>query len=290
MNLRVMQWNISWKCRLDGIARFVTKTVGQAPAIVCLEEVQFKTTYRRLKDSLKPTDSCFSLNWREAGKNEGKGRKLGIAVFAFGLSIVSSELPKRTVYPERTLSVLLDGDSGPVRLVAFHSLAGANFGLVKSSNFAAIADYLQLHRSELDFVCFDGNEPNEDSMDVDKIVFSPRGRAMALIMGKEKVHDLTDSYVDYLKSKGEVVTADPLTVSNRTGSAGTKHKEKSYDYIMHSPRWHVNSCKYPYEESIAATSDHSAVIADFELSRKSVEMPSAHVECSHGRVMPDRNE
>jgi hypothetical protein len=290
MELRVMQWNISWKRKLNDVARFVTERRGTVPAIVCLEEVQFRSTYDRLKDSLKPTDSCFSLNWREAGKNESKGRELGIAVFAFGLSIVSSELPKRTVYPERTLSVLLDGDSGPVRLVAFHSLAGVNFGLVKSSNFAAIADYLQLHRSELDFVCFDGSEPRHDSMDASKVDFSPRGRAMALIMGKEKVHDLTDSYVDYLKSKGEVVTADPLTVSNQTGSAGTKHKKRRYDYIMHSPRWHVNSCEYPYEESIAATSDHSAVIADFELRRESVEMPSAHVECSHGRLMTDRDE
>lgn len=290
MELRVMQWNISWKHKLDDVARFVTEKRGPVPAIVCLEEVQFKSTYDKLKDSLKPTDSCFSLNLRGAGKNEGKGRQLGVAVFAFGLSIVSSELPKRTAYPERTLSVLLDGDSGPVRLVAFHSLAGANLGLVKSSNFAAIADYLQVHRSELDFVCFDGNEPNEDSMNVDKIVFSPRGRAMALIMGKEKVHDLTDSYVDYLKSKGEVVTADPLTVSNQTGSAGTKHKKKRYDYIMHSPRWHVTSCEYPYDESIKATSDHSAVIADFELRREPVEMPSAHVECSHGGVMTDRGE
>jgi len=270
MELRVMQWNISWKRTLDDVARFVTERRGTVPAIVCLEEVQFKTTYRRLKDSLKPTDSCFSLNLREAGKNEGKGRKLGIAVFAFGLSIVSCELPERTVYPERTLSVLLDGDSGPVRLVAFHSLAGVNFGLVKSSNFAAIADYLQLHRSELDFVCFDGNEPNEDSMDVDKIVFSPRGRAMALIMGKEKVHDLTDSYVDYLKSKGEIVTADPLTVSYQTGSAGTKHKKRRCDYIMHAPRWQVVSCEYPYDDSPHAISDHSAVVADFELRRESV--------------------
>src|SRR5450756_1482067 len=197
MKLRVMQWNISWKRRLDDVAQFITEKKGNGPTIVCLEEVQFMSTYHRLVRSLEPTDSRFSLYLREAGKNEGKGRQLGVAVFAFGQSITSFELPERTVFPERTLSVLLDGDLGPIRVVAFHSLAGVNFGQGKSSNFAAIADYLQLHRSELDFLCFDANEPNRDGMKVDEIVFSPRGKAMALIMGREKVHDLSDSYVEY---------------------------------------------------------------------------------------------
>lgn len=289
MTLRVLQWNLHMKSKAEPTRDFLAKRIRPDSTVVCLEEVR-PLRYKMLVDSLKPTSSRFSLDLRKAGKNEGMGRRLGVAVLAFGLSISSFELPERTVYPERTLSALLDGDFGPVRVVAFHSLAGVNFGQMKASNFAAIADYLQLHRSELDFLCFDGNEPRHDSMDASKIEFSPCGRAMVLIMGKEKVHDLTDSYVDYLKSKGEVAAADPLTVSYQTGSAATKHKKRRCDYIMHSPRWHVTSCEYPYEESIAATSDHSAVIADFELRREPVEMPSAHVECSHGGVMTDRDE
>jgi len=35
--------------------------------------------------------------------------------------------------------------------------------------------------------------------------------------------------------------------------------------MMQSRRWRVTNCEYPYDESIAASSDHSAVVADFEL-------------------------
>jgi endonuclease/exonuclease/phosphatase family metal-dependent hydrolase len=53
-------------------------------------------------------------------------------------------------------------------------------------------------------------------------------------------------------------------VSYKTGTPKKKQVEKRYDYIMHSRRWRVTNCEYPYEESVAATADHSAVIADFE--------------------------
>jgi len=268
-SVRVMQWNISTMSHPKAIADFIGERVGQEPAIVCLEEVK-RVSYVRLTGSLNPTSSCFSLDLREAGNNEGKERAMGIAVLVFGLPIISLELLGRTVFPERTLSVLLRGVSGPIRVVAFHSLTGVGYGKTKASNFASIADYLQLHRNELDFLCFDANEPNHDSMDVEKIVFSSRGdkgkvKKMALIMGSKKVHELSDSYADYLRSKGEVVTRDPLAVSYKTGTPTKKQAEKRYDYIMHSHTWRVTKCEYPYDDSIAASSDHSAVIADFEL-------------------------
>jgi endonuclease/exonuclease/phosphatase family metal-dependent hydrolase len=58
---------------------------------------------------------------------------------------------------------------------------------------------------------------------------------------------------------------DLLAVSYKTGTPSKRQTEKRYDYIMHSPKWRVVECAYPYDESVAATSDHSAVIADFEL-------------------------
>lgn len=267
MNLRVMQWNISWKCTLADIARFVTKTVGQDPAIVCLEEVE-RPSFTNLRDFLKPTDSRFSLDLHRPVKGEGRARELGVAVLTFGLLIVSEELLDLAVFPERTLSVLIGGVSDPIRVVAFHSLTGSGYGELKVSNFGLIAEYLRLHRNELDFLYFDANEPRRDSMDADKLVFWPHGevtvKKAGLIMGSQKVHDLSDSYVDYLRSKGKVVTRDPLTVSYKTGTPKKKQVEKRYDYVMQSRRWRVTNCEYPYEESVAATADHSAVIADFE--------------------------
>jgi endonuclease/exonuclease/phosphatase family metal-dependent hydrolase len=258
--LRVVQWNIYMSCHIESIANFIMNSIGQGPAIVCLEEVK-RSAYDTLRNLPNLTSSCFSLDLREPGGNEGDERKMGIAVFSFGLPIISPELLDRTVFPERTLSVLLHGVFGPIRVVAFHSLTGVGYHKAKSSNFASIADYLQLHKSDLDFLCFDANEPWHDDIDPTKLVFWPRGKTAGLIMGSKKVHDLSDSYVEHLRSTRHIDNArDPLTVSHVT--QGTPRR---YDYIMHSRRWTVVNCSYPYAESIAASSDHSAVIADYEL-------------------------
>ena len=242
------------------IADFIRERSGQEHVLVCLDEVK-RSSYDKLVDSLKPQSSCFSLDLRMPGKNEGKERGTGVAVLGFGLSIVSFELMERTVFPERTLFVLLGGSFGPIRVAAFHSLTGVGYRKAKASNFASIADYLQLHGAELDFLCFDANEPWHDDIDPTKLVFWPRGKTAGLIMGREKVHDLSDSYVEHLRSTGHIDNArDPLTVSHIT--QGTPRR---YDYIMQSRRWTVVNCSYPYDESVAASSDHSAVIADFEL-------------------------
>jgi hypothetical protein len=45
---------------------------------------------------------------------------------------------------------------------------------------------------------------------------------------------------------------------------GWKQARQLCYYIMHWLRWRVVKCAYPYSEAVAATSDHSAVIANFE--------------------------
>jgi endonuclease/exonuclease/phosphatase family metal-dependent hydrolase len=271
MSIRVIQWNVSTMSQPKAIAHFIQGRVGDRPTIACLDEVR-RASYDKLVDFLEPRSSCFSLDLRMPGKNEGRERGAGVAVLGFGLPIVSFELMDRAVFPERTLSALLGSSSGPIRVASFHSLTGVGYRKAKASNFASIADYLQLHGAELDFLCFDANEPKHDNMDPDKLEFShlsDKGKVkrMALIMGSQRVHNLSDSYVEYLKSKGETVTRDPLAVSYKTGTPKKKQVEMRYDYVMQSRRWRVTNCEYPYDESIKATSDHSAVIADFELEQ-----------------------
>jgi hypothetical protein len=106
-------------------------------------------------------------------------------------------------------------------------------------------------------------------MDLERLEFSSKPnkgtiKKAALIMGPQKVHKLSDSYVEYLKSRGEVVTRDFLALSYQTGTPKKKQVEMRYDYVMQSRRWRVTNCEYPYEESVAATADHSAAVADFE--------------------------
>jgi len=270
VGLRVVHWNVYGASDPGNIANFVSERIGRGPTIVCLQDIK-RASYNVLVGLLKPASSRFSLDLREPSRNEGDERTMGIAMFGFGLPISSLELLDRTLYPERTFSVLFGGAFGPIRVVAFDSLAGIGreYPVAKASNFASIADYLQLHGAELDFLCFDANGPKHDSMDPGKLEFSllsDKGKVkkLALIMGSQKVHKLSDSYVEYLRSRGEAPTRDPLAVSYKTGRPKKKQVEKRYDYIMNARRWRVTHCEYPYEESVAATANHSAVVADFE--------------------------
>ena len=269
VELRVVHWNVYGASDPGNIANFVSERIGRGPTIVCLQDIK-RAPYNMLVGLLKPASSRFSLDLREPSRNEGDERTMGIAMFGFGLPISSLELLDRTLYPERTFSVLFGGAFGPIRVVAFDSLAGigSEYPIAKASNFASIADYLEFHRAELGFLCFDANEPQQDSMDVNKLMFWPHPKVavkkVTLIMGPQKVHGLSDSYVEYLRSKREVVVQDPLTVSYKTGTPKKKQVEKRYDYIMNARRWRVTHCEYPYEESVAATANHSAVVADFD--------------------------
>lgn len=269
MKLRIVQWNISTMSQPKAIADFIKKRVRRGPTIVCLEEVK-RSSYEKLVGFLNPMSSCLSLGLHPPSQDESKARRLGVAILAFGLTIHHPKLLGRAVFPERTLSVQIDGIPESVRVVAFHSLTGVGYGELKAKNFGAIANYLRRHRDDVDFLCFDANEPKHDSMDLESLEFSSKYdkgtvKKAALIIGPQKVHDLTDSYVDNLRRQQRHVTTDPLAVSYKTGTPSKKQAGRRYDYIMHSRTWRVTRCTYPYDKSVEATSDHSAVIADFEL-------------------------
>ena len=85
--------------REEGVVRS-----SQSSKAIGSRKPTMRPSYDRLVASLNPASSCFSLDLREPGKNEGKKRGMGIAVLGFGLPIVTLELLNRVVFPERTFS------------------------------------------------------------------------------------------------------------------------------------------------------------------------------------------
>lgn len=166
------------------------------------------------------------------------------------------------MFPERSLWASLHAGGHEVEVLSVHSLTGVGYKKAKASNFATIADYLQ-ERPSLDFLCFDANEPWRDSLVLEEVEFwatnGDGGRNAALIMGAGRVHFLEDSFRKY--SAGAIVDGSvTLPVTHHT--RGTPRR---YDHIFSSPRWKVTAIAHPYEDSINATSDLSAVVADFEV-------------------------
>jgi len=260
MDIRIIQWNISFKCKADKIAEFLINHIYES-TIINLQEVN-QQQHNELLELLKPDDYVFSLDKRPKGQFEGKNRALGVSTYIFDGLIESSNLLDRSVFPERTLLVNSIFGSEKIQTLNFHSLTGVDYKKAKSSNFASIADFLHQAKDKLDFFCCDANEPMVDSLYESELEFwdnKDKGKNAQLLFGQYKVHELVDSFRTYLLDKGQTTTTNPLTISHKTGSNGRR-----YDFIYNSRKWIIKGIKYLYEDSIKATSDHSIVIGDYQ--------------------------
>lgn len=264
MNVRIVQWNICNRSNSTRIAAFLDSIKTSGVTIFCLQEV-LENSFKTLAELLRPSWCAYSLQLREPGYNEGRNRHLGVAVFAFGVNSGGARLIERTVFPERSLDCQVDCDGRSIRIGTFHSLTGVDYKKAKSSNFASIADYLMGDGADLDFLCFDANEPKVDSIDTGKMEFfdnGDKGRNAARILGENKVHGLEDALIVHLRNIDQIVDSNPVAVSHLT--RGIKRR---YDFIMCSKHWSVLNVEYQFEAAIDATSDHAAIIGDFALLR-----------------------
>ena len=260
MNLRIMTWNISFKCNAEKIAEYLSRNIF-GNTIVNLQEV-LEPTHSKIISILKPDGVAYSLDLRKAGKNEGKNRRMGVATYVFGGELLDSELVTRSIFPERTLHSTVKFGDKDISVLNFHSLTGVDYKKAKSSNFASLADFI--HDQELDFFTCDANEPKTDSLEDKETEFfdnRDKGRNASLIFGKDKVHSMSDAFKTHIRNTDGNARLSPLAVSHVI----SKRFKRRYDHIYNSDRWTVNDVQYPYEESIEASSDHSAVIGNFSI-------------------------
>jgi len=185
---------------------------------------------------------------------------MGVATYVFGGMINDSSLIDRSVFPERTLQTDIQFEDVNITFLSFHSITGCDYKKAKSSNFASIADFI--HNNNLDFFTCDANEPKVDSINDKDIVFfdsKDKGKNAALIFGEDKVHSLSDAYKSYLLNNRLDTNQEPLATSHKVSN----RIPKRYDHMYYSNRWKVKIVRYPFDRSIKATSDHSAIIGDF---------------------------
>lgn len=252
MRIKIIQWNISYSCKIDEICEYIKSHI-EGKTIVCLQEV-LPNSLKQIIDSLQPTDFSYSLNYRKPGIFDGKNRMMGVLTLLFGGRILYAEVLNRSVFPDRTLFSKAIFDNKHISLLNFHSLTGVSYKKAKGSNFASIAEFLYLHK-DLDFFCCDSNEPKSDSFNIDNLEFwdqKVNGKGASLIFGKTKVHNLSDPV------KSSLLLFSELPASYYTGKTSRR-----YDYIFVSDRWETESFNFYYEESIKASSDHAMVAGIF---------------------------
>jgi hypothetical protein len=248
--LKLLQWNISYNCKIDKIANFISSKI-ECNTIVCLQEV-LAMHKERLIECLAPSDYAYSLDYRKPGLFDGNNRKMGVLTMLFGGKIEEAKVLERTVFPDRTLYTKTRIGDESVSLLNFHSITGVGYNKAKGANFASIAEFLH-ETIDLDFFCCDANEPQVDSFDVNDVKFWKANRKEAsLIFGKNKVHHLCDPV------QCDKVGFEMLPFSYMTGKTASR-----YDFIYRSDRWRTNRLEFYYDKSIEATSDHAMVVGVF---------------------------
>jgi len=258
MQIQIIDWNISFKCHVDQIIDYLkAKMRDGMPCIINLQEVRGHT-YDKLKSLFGEESTAYSLNLRKRGKFEGRDREQGTAIIAVNCYLRDYSLVHASLVPERTLSAKIEIGGESIGVLNFHSLTGKRYKRGKASNFASMASFIYENESQLDFLCFDANEPFKGYQDWSKVEFYDnfdKGKGASLILGKKRVHGLSDSLRSYYDDNGILNLNEPMMKS---------HKTKRFDYIFHSNKWAVESIEYPMEESLKASSDHSMVIGVFE--------------------------
>ena len=250
MPLQLLQWNISYSCKIDKIVDFISSKI-EGNTIVCLQEV-LAMHKDRLIERLAPSDYAYSLDYRTPGLFDAKNRRMGVLTMLFGGVIEEAKVLDRTVFPDRTLYTKMRIGDESISLFNFHSITGVGYKKAKGANFASIAEFLH-ETVDLDFFCCDANEPQVDSFDMNDVKFwKTNSKEASLIFGKDRVHHLTDP-----------VQTDPLLFDTLPFSHITGKNKRRYDFIYRSDRWSTNRLDFYYDESIEATSDHAMVVGLF---------------------------
>jgi hypothetical protein len=93
-----------------------------------------------------------------------------------------------------------------------------------------------------------------------------------VLFGPAKTRSLDESLRRWLTNHPEELARiteerpdGPLAISLRTGGRGNQRTfDRRYDAVWVSEDFEVNNVAYPYAESVAAGSDHSAVVVALE--------------------------
>lgn len=263
MKIQICSWNISTRSDIDKIITFLkTQLKSSQPTIFCLQEVLLQKN-TELETAFGKDSVANSLYLRPPGKHEGQNRRMGVSTIAVNCKILEHELIGYSLFPERSQFVKIEVGDEVSGIVNFHSLTGVHYKKAKASNFKSIASFISDRESEIDFLCFDANEPEKDYFDLLQVKFYDnfdKGKGAAMIMGTERVHSLSDSLRSLYTSTGFVNEEEPLVISHIN-----RGYKKRFDYIFHSPKWKVEEVEYLYQESIAASSDHAMVKGIFSL-------------------------
>jgi endonuclease/exonuclease/phosphatase (EEP) superfamily protein YafD len=277
--LRVVSWNVA--SRGPATAKQQGAFLASLePHIVLLQEVKAACVSVLAETAGLDWLEC-SLSLRELMPEDGPGRRLGCAIGgARGVHLDRVGLLTDVPLPERLLIGHLQVDDQPITVASYHAPPGVNWHEKKPQQAVTFARWLAGQAGPCLFGA-DANTPKTDHPDFaqarthwhtgDRRLGGAPGDDQ--LVGPSKIHPLRDALRRWFEDRPnelEAVRRDwptgPLRISHYTGRRKTMvGNPRRFDSIWVSDHFAVEAVEYPYAESCAAGSDHSAVIADVKL-------------------------
>lgn len=243
--------------------------------------VMFQEANRRCIDLVC---SRAGLGWRHvaaeirtAEETDTPVRQRGVALAGTGPAPASAEILHDVPLPERTIHASVELGGVETRVASYHAPPGVTWFEKKPQQAVAFARWLAAQGGRVLFGA-DANTPEVDHPDFSSTRthwHSGHSRLDGqpgddLLWAESKAHHLQDALRVWLRENDEVAAdlaaanpSGPLAITHRTGrrkaSPGTARR---YDCVWISDHFTVEAIDHPYEESVAAGSDHSAVVVD----------------------------
>lgn len=262
-----MCWNLNGFGKQD---RKLDWVLAQKPDLILLQEVKAALLEEMRSRPEFKWVSC-SLDHSETIQPDRKGWGLGCAIATTrpDFSLIESGLLPDNSVPARCAWADVGIAGKTVTLVSFHAPPGVNWFEKKNLSYLALRDFLIDRRGSPTILGMDANSPCVDHPDLRESIFYRDGERE--ILGDSVKHDLRDAYRVYLENNPKAHEAvlkerpnGPIAISHFTG---TKEKiPRRYDFLFSSKEFEVERMEYPLEQSLAAGSDHSAVLADLDLA------------------------
>lgn len=279
--MRVVSWNLA--NRVGDAARRQGEFLAgldPRPDVVMLQEVN-RRSIDVVRERAELDWVCLAADIRVAEASDTPVRQRGVAVAGIGDAPVEVDVLDEVPLPERTIHAVVDLEHVPVRVASYHAPPGVSWFEKKPRQAVAFARWIASVSGPV-ILGADANTPLVDHPDFEltrthwhtghKDLNGDPGDD--LLWAATKVHDLEDALRKWLRLNPDAeaaLTAEspkgPLAVSHRTGKRKTSPgTARRFDSVWVTDHFTVASVAYPYELSLAAGSDHSAVIVDLSLT------------------------
>lgn len=261
--MKILNWNISYSCNIEKICNEIENNILNSSFIITLQEV-IPSSYEYIRERFcRVAKFFYSLNNRKPGKFDTKSRKLGVLlILSKDIDIIEADVCHRCLLPERTLFATIKYNNQELKIISLHSITGCDHKKAKSIQFYSFAEFIDSYKP--DILTFDANEPAKDHYEIKNMQFfdnKDKGLGAKTFFNIINEMELVDSFI-HKYDNCEFHENQPLTISH---FVGVKKEPKRYDFMFLNKQIDVLFAKYEMEKSLAASSDHSYIIAELKI-------------------------